>query len=207
METAAAVAPPLRGRSLILNRAFLPIHVTSVRRALGLLYRGVAQAVDADYRTFDYPAWAGLSPVGFEVVGVVDGLVRVPRVLLLVAFDRVPSRRVRLSRLNIFIRDADTCQYCGRRLPRSELSLDHVLPRCRGGKTTWENVVCACIDCNRRKGAGEPLTAGLRLRRAPRRPAWTPFLERQFAGRGYREWVPFLRDMDSAYWNVELDSD
>lgn len=206
MMSAAAMAPPLQGRSLVLNRAFLPIHVTSVRRALGLLYRGVAQAVDDEYRTFDYVSWAELSPEGFDAVGLVDGVVRIPRVVLLVAFERVPARRVRLSRHNIFVRDADTCQYCCHRFPRSELSLDHVVPRCRGGKTTWENVVCSCIDCNRRKGGGEPAAAGLRLVRPPRRPAWTPFVQRQFGARGYREWAPFLKAVDSAYWNVELDA-
>lgn len=206
MVSAAAMAPHLQGRSLVLNRAFLPVHVTSVRRALGLLYRGVARAVDAEYRTFDYPTWAGLSPAGFEAVGLVDGMVRIPRVVLLVAFDRVPARRVRLSRHNIFVRDSDTCQYCARRLPRSELSLDHVVPRCRGGRTTWENVVCACIDCNRRKGGADPAVAGLRLVRAPRRPAWTPFVQKQFGTRGCKEWAPFLKAVDSAYWNVELEA-
>jgi 5-methylcytosine-specific restriction endonuclease McrA len=207
MQTAVAPAPPLQGRSLVLNRAFLPIHVTSVRRALGLLYRGVARAVDAEYRTFDYESWTEIAPCGLDAVGLVDGVVRIPRVVLLVAFDRVPRRRVRLSRHNIFVRDADTCQYCGRRLQRNELSLDHVVPRCRGGKTTWENVVCACIDCNRRKGGGDAAAAGLRLTRLPRRPEWTPFLAKQFGARGYREWAPFLKEMDSAYWNVELDAD
>ena len=207
MATAVWSAPPLQGRSLVLNRAYLPIHVTTVRRALSLLYRGVAKAVDSEYRTFDFHTWSELSTAGFDSVGLVGGLVRIPRVVLLVSFDRVPQRRVRFSRHNIFVRDANTCQYCGRRFPRSEWNLDHVVPRCRGGRTTWENVVCSCIDCNRRKGGGDPSAAGLRLIRAPLRPAWSPFVEKQFGVAGYREWVPFLRGVDTAYWNVELDSD
>lgn len=207
MLSAALMAPPLQGRSLVLNRAFAPIHVTTVRRALSLLYRGVAQAVDAEYRTFDFRSWSELSISGFDSVGLVGGVVRVPRVVLLVSFDRVPQRRVRFSRHNIFVRDGNTCQYCGRRFQRSELNLDHVVPRCRGGRTTWENVVCSCIDCNRRKGAGEAAQAGMRLIRVPQRPAWSPFVQRQFGAHGYREWAPFLRGVDSAYWNVELDPD
>jgi len=207
MATAVASAPPLQGRSLVLNRAFLPIHVTNVRRALSLLYRGVAKAVDSEYRTFDFPSWTELSTVGFDAVGLVEGVVRIPRVVLLVSFDRVPHRRVRFSRHNIFVRDANTCQYCARRFPRSELNLDHVIPRCRGGRTTWENVVCSCIECNRRKGGGDPNSAGMQLVRSPQRPPWTPFVEKQFGMGGYREWVPFLRAVDTAYWNVELDPD
>jgi 5-methylcytosine-specific restriction endonuclease McrA len=207
MMSAALSAPPLQGRSLVLNRAFLPIHVTTVRRAISLLYRGVAKAVDSEYRTFDFASWSELSTSGFDQVGLVEGVVRIPRVVLLVAFDRVPQRRVRFSRHNIFVRDANTCQYCARRFSRSELNLDHVVPRCRGGRTTWENVVCSCIECNRRKGGGDPATAGMRLIRSPQRPAWSPFVEKQFSVAGYREWSPFLRAVDTAYWNVELEPD
>lgn len=207
MATAVASAPPLQGRSLVLNRAFLPIHVTTVRRALSLLYRGVAKAVDGEYRTFDFDSWSELSPSGFDAVGLVEGVVRIPRVVVLVSFDRVPQRRVRFSRHNIFVRDANTCQYCARRFARSDLNLDHVIPRCRGGRTTWENVVCSCIECNRRKGGGDPAAAGMQLIRHPQRPAWSPFVTKQFGMTGYSEWVPFLRAVDTAYWNVELDPD
>lgn len=207
MAIAVAASLPLQGRSLVLNRAFLPIHVTTVRRALALLYRGVAQAVDGEYRTFDFDTWTGLPPADFDAVGLVQGVVRIPRVVLLVSFDRVPQRRVRFSRHNIFVRDANTCQYCARRFPRSELNLDHVVPRCRGGRTTWENVVCSCIPCNRRKGSGDAASAGMELMRFPQRPSWSPFVTRQFGQSGYREWVPFLRSVDTAYWNVELDPD
>jgi 5-methylcytosine-specific restriction endonuclease McrA len=144
---------------------------------------------------------------GFDAVWLVEGVVRIPRVVLLVSFDRVPQRRVRFSRHNIFVRDANTCQYCARRFARSELNLDHVVPRCRGGRTTWENVVCSCIECNRRKGGTDPAAAGMKLIRLPQRPAWSPFVAKQFGVSGYREWVPFLRAVDTAYWNVELDPD
>ncbi|HYC55647.1 MAG TPA: HNH endonuclease [Candidatus Binatia bacterium] len=207
MAVAACLAPALTGKSLVLNKAYLPIHVTTVRRAFSLLYRGVARAVDEQYRTFDFSSWSELSTSGFEAVGMIDGMVRIPRVILLVSFDRMPRRRVRFSRHNIFVRDASTCQYCGRRFARSDLNLDHVIPRWRGGRTTWENVVCSCIDCNRRKGGRGPEEAGMRLIRTPGRPEWTPFITRQLGAAGYREWKPFLSTIDTAYWNVELDSD
>ena len=207
MTSAVAVSRPLGGKSLVLNRSYLPIHVTTVRRALSLLYRGVAKAVDRDYRTFDFRDWSELSTAGWESVGLVEGFVRIPRVILLVSFDRVPRREVRFSRHNIFLRDANMCQYCGERRPRSELNLDHVVPRAAGGLTTWENVVCACLECNRRKGGRTPEQAGMGLRRRARRPSWTPFVARNLAASAYHEWRPFLSGIDSAYWNVELEAD
>src|SRR5437016_9671044 len=154
----------LSTKVLVLNRSYLPVHVTSVKRAFALLYQGVARAVDEQYRTFDYPSWLDLAAeVHHERVGIVGGFVRVPRVLLLIAYERVPKRHVRFSRFNIYARDNNTCQYCGRRLPRTELNLDHVIPRSRGGTSTWENVVCSCHVCNRRKGGKTPDEAGMLL--------------------------------------------
>jgi 5-methylcytosine-specific restriction endonuclease McrA len=129
---------------------------------------------------------------------------RVPRVILLVAFDRVPKRHVRFSRFNIFARDRNTCQYCGHVFPRAELNLDHVVPRAHGGTSIWENVVCSCLPCNRRKGGRSPEEAGMGLLRKPFRPQWTPFMLETFSMRHYHEWLPFLSTVDAAYWNAEL---
>jgi 5-methylcytosine-specific restriction endonuclease McrA len=198
----------LNSKVLVLNRSYLPVHVTSVKRAFALLYQGVARAVDEQYRTFDFDSWRDLAvEVNHERVGVVGGFVRVPRVLLLIAYERVPKRHVRFSRFNIYARDNNTCQYCGRRLPRTELNLDHVIPRSRGGMSTWENVVCSCHSCNRRKGGKTPEEAGMLLIGKPKRPQWTPFSTEMFSLRRYREWMPFLTTVDSAYWNTELIQD
>ncbi len=207
MTASVAQTQVLSGKTLVLNKAYLPIHVTTVPRAFSLLYRGVARAVDEEYRTFDFSSWLELSTVGCDSVGLVDRLIRVPRVILLVYFDRVPRRRVRFSRHNIFVRDASTCQYCGRRLPRNELNLDHVVPRSSGGLTNWENIVCSCLSCNRRKGGQMPARVGMKLIRPPHRPQWSPFIAKQVGPERYHEWRPFLSGVDTAYWNVELDSD
>lgn len=195
----------LNSKVLVLNRGYLPVHVTSVKRAFALLYQGVARAVDEQYRTFDFESWRDLAiELHHERVGVVGGFVRVPRVLLLIAYERVPRRHVRFSRFNIFARDANTCQYCGRRFARTELNLDHVVPRSRGGLSTWENIVCSCHVCNRRKGGRTPDEARMALVRKPQRPQWTPFSTEMFSLRRYREWMPYLTAVDSAYWNTEL---
>jgi 5-methylcytosine-specific restriction endonuclease McrA len=211
---AATFGSPLSGpvllnsKVLVLNRSYLPVHVTSVKRAFALLYQGVAKAVDEQYHTFDFDSWRDLAiETRHERLSLVDGFIRVPRVLLLSAYERVPKRHVRFSRFNIFARDGNTCQYCNRRLPRTELNLDHVIPRSRGGTSTWENIVCSCHHCNRKKGGRTPDEARMALIRKPRRPAWTPVSTEMFSLKHYREWMPYLSQVDSAYWNTELIQD
>ncbi|MBX3024481.1 HNH endonuclease [bacterium] len=195
----------LNTKVLVLNRNFLPVHVTSVRRAFSLLYQGLAEAVDDQYRTFDFDSWSALSAsVHEDTIGLVDRVIRVPRVILLLTYDRIPRRQVRFNRFNVYARDRNTCQYCGQRLPRVELNLDHVIPRSQGGMSTWENIVCSCHACNRRKGGRTPKEAGMKLLHPPRRPEWTPFMLETFSLRRYREWLPFLSTVDAAYWNTEL---
>ena len=195
----------LDGSVLVLNRVYQPVHVTSVRRAFTLLYQGAARAIDEEFRLFDFESWSALSAAAHDAVGTVDRRIRIPRVLVLVLYDRLPKSRVRFSRFNIYARDGDTCQYCGVRQPRANLNLDHVVPRSRGGTTTWENVVCSCVRCNLRKGGRTPDEAGMRLLRPPARPRWTPLFRSATRRALYREWRPFISSLvDAAYWNTEL---
>ena len=186
----------LKSSVLVLNRSYLPVHVTTARRAFSLIFSGNALAVNREYETFDFHAWCRLAPEGSEQVGTSGGRLRVPRVIVLQHFDRVPRRHVRYSRLNIFARDNYTCQYCGGRPHRSKLNLDHVIPRSLGGRTTWENVVASCVDCNRRKGGRTPAQARLRLLRQPMRPRWTPLVHHAASTLRYEEWQPFLHVVD-----------
>ena len=191
---------------LVLNKSFLPVQITTVRRAFCLLYAGIAKAVNAQYETFDFDSWRQLRvEVNDDAIGLVDRLIKVPRVILLIAYDRVPKRRVRFSRHNIFARDKNTCQYCGKRFAASDLNLDHVVPRSKGGITSWENVVCSCHRCNRLKGGPTPVQAGMRLISPPRKPSWTPPLNVSLRDVMRKEWVPFLDFLvDVSYWNTEL---
>jgi hypothetical protein len=191
---------------LVLNKSFLPIHITSVRRAFCLLYAGLAKAVNSQYETFDFQSWQQLSiELNDETIGLVGRMIKVPRVILLVAYDRMPKRRVRFSRYNIFARDRNTCQYCGEDFARAELNLDHIIPRSQGGTSTWENVVCSCQECNRKKGGRTPDQAKMKLIAHPKKPAWTPPLNVVLREVIRKEWVPFLDFMvDVSYWNTEL---
>lgn len=192
---------------LVLNRSFYPVHVTTVRRAFCLLYSGIAKVVDAQYNLFDFKSWTEISlSLSDDVIGTVDRLIKVPRVIIILTFDRFPKRGVRFNRYNIFTRDRNTCQYCGEHFPRGELSLDHVVPISRGGRTTWSNVICSCVECNKRKGGRLPEEVGMKLRKKPVKPAWNPEFSVSFRYTVYKEWIPFLNIVDFTYWNLELES-
>jgi 5-methylcytosine-specific restriction endonuclease McrA len=193
----------LDGHVLVLNRVFQAVQITSVRRALTLLYKGQVRAVDEGYRTYDFENWMDIpvQPSDHYVVTPSRNIL-IPHVVQLLSFDRLPRQEVKFSRGNIYLRDHNRCQYCGKKFPSSELSLDHVIPISRGGKSTWENVVCACLPCNVRKGNKLLSECETRLIRQPHRPKWHPLHRLQ--GRTYPEiWKNFL---DEAYWNVELRS-
>lgn len=191
---------------LVLNRAFFPVHVTSVRRAFCLLYSGIAKAINSQYEMFDFQSWSELAiHTNDEAVGLVGRMIRVPRVVVLTAYDRIPRRNVRFSRRNIFLRDRNTCQYCGKPFPTSDLNLDHVIPRSRGGLTSWENIVCSCIRCNKRKGGSLTQAVGMRLVAKPEKPRWSPRYAFTPRGNVHREWLPFLNLVDFSYWNLELE--
>jgi hypothetical protein len=195
----------LNSSVLVLNRAFFPVHVTTARRAFCLLYAGLAKAINEQYEMFDFPSWNALAIAeGDEADGLVGRAMKVPRVVVLVAYDRIPRRNVRFSRRNVFVRDRSTCQYCGRSFPTSELNLDHVVPRSLGGKTTWENIVCSCVPCNKKKGGSHPDQAGMRLVKAPGPPRWSPEYSFSLRRPIHKEWMPFLNVVDFTYWNLEL---
>jgi 5-methylcytosine-specific restriction endonuclease McrA len=170
-----------------------------------LLYQGIAKAVDKQYELMDFESWADLAAHEHDdTIGLVGRAIRVPRIILLTEYDRLPKRRVRFSRHNIYLRDRNTCQYCAKMFSKAELNLDHVVPRSQGGRTTWENVVCSCIECNRQKGGRTPEEAKMRLRKQPRRPEWSPLYGFQGRAHAYEAWKPFLNVVDASYWNVEL---
>ena len=190
------------GNVLVLNSLYQAVQVTGIRRAFRLFYAGRARAVAPDFVSYDFDNWCDLpARSGDPVIRTPSRAIRIPSVIQLVHYDRLPSREVRFTRRNIFYRDKNRCQYCGRVYPQREINLDHVVPLSRGGSSCWVNVVCACIRCNTRKGDRTPEEAGMRLVRRPRKPAGLPMLRATWLGPCPDEWKSFL---DEAYWNVEL---
>lgn len=180
---------------LVLNKHFQPVQLTTVKRAFVLLYGGAAHALDEAGEPHDFDLWRSL-PVrdDDDVVPIVGGALRVPRVVHLANYDRTPRLTVRLTRRNLMFRDAHECQYCGKRPPLRDLNIDHVVPRSRGGQDSWENLVTACRVCNLRKGWKTPDEANMRLARRPFRPTWSTAAQILLgAASRFREWDPFLK--------------
>lgn len=197
---------------LVLNKMYMAIHIISVRRAFILLCKDLAEVVsheEGQFATYDFASWREVSEFRArhfrqrddDWVRTVNTEIQAPRIIRLLHYERLPKQTVKFNRRNIFARDNNQCQYCGRKFPTSELSLDHVVPRSQGGQSTWENIVCACLECNVRKGGRTPREAHLTLIRKPERPKRSPLLNLKLSNRKYESWKTFL---DNAYWSVEL---
>jgi 5-methylcytosine-specific restriction endonuclease McrA len=209
--TYAAAASSLSASVLVLNRLYMAVHVVTVRRAFGLLCRDLAEVLHCEqgqFANYNFESWREISELQSQFRGPdedwirsVNFEIRVPRVIRLLAYDRLPKQTIRFNRRNIFARDGNHCQYCGRRFPTTELSLDHVTPRSRGGATSWENIVCSCVKCNVKKGGRTPQEAHMHLIRPPVKPKRSPLLSIKLGNPKYESWKTFL---DNAYWSVDL---
>ena len=188
----------LDGRVLVLNRLWQPIHTCSVRRAIRLLCLGHAQVVQTDgearYQTHDFVSWVEHSAehLAGEVIRSVRLALRVPKIIVLSLYDRLPRKEVKFTRHNVFLRDKFTCQYCGCSFPERELNLDHVIPRDKGGRTNWENIVTSCVRCNTRKANKRPEEANMSLQRKPGAPRWRPLFGLAAESRTDSSWRQFL---------------
>ncbi|NIK73382.1 hypothetical protein FHS56_000868 [Thermonema lapsum] len=161
------------GKVLILNQDYSALTVCSAQKAFILLYLQKAELVKENPR---------------QKLCTVNQAYPMPLVIRLHRYVNIPYKGVMLSRQNIFRRDGYSCQYCG---SKHDLTLDHVLPRSRGGKSSWTNLVTACKRCNSKKGDLTPEEAGMPLRRRPYRPSFVVFL-RNLSGGVVDAWMPFL---------------
>jgi 5-methylcytosine-specific restriction endonuclease McrA len=189
---------------LALNRNYMAVHIISVRRAFCLLFKELAEVINVEngrYMSYDFDGWRETSELKAALdereddddwIQAVNFQIEAPRIIRLLQYDRVPNNSVKFNRRNVFLRDGHRCQYCGKRYSSTRLSLDHVLPRSRGGGDTWENIVCACLTCNVRKGHRTPKEAGMNLLKPPVKPRRNPVLIRHLNLRKYSAWRSFL---------------
>src|SRR5437763_15325947 len=169
--TAIALSPALGANVLVLNRFYQAIRVVNVRRAFSLLCRELAEVVHIEtdstgqskWQNFNFADWTELSqlkaefePDGYEWIHTVRFQIAVPRIIRLLGYDKLPRQDVKFNRRNIYARDSSRCQYCGKKFSTTELSLDHVIPKSQGGRSTWDNIVCCCIKSNVKKGGRTP---------------------------------------------------
>jgi 5-methylcytosine-specific restriction endonuclease McrA len=190
---------------LVLNRHWVAIHLCTVRRALTLLFQEMALVVNEDLQTHDFNSWRELSEFADSTGPLIHApgfVVIPPRVIVLAEYQRCPPRTVRFNRRNIFMRDQYTCQYCGHKPKDDDLTIDHIIPKSRGGRTVWENVVLSCTRCNMKKSDRLPHECGMSLRRPPKRPSWIGTLAALHLDEDNRSlWQKFV---DTAYWETNL---
>jgi 5-methylcytosine-specific restriction endonuclease McrA len=167
----------MNGRVLLLNASFEPINVCTERRAVVMIFKGVARMEEHNG----------------HMLHSTNLSIHAPSVIRLTQYVHIPYERKALSRKNILLRDHNTCQYCGKQLSPAELTLDHVLPRAQGGESTWDNLVACCRGCNHRKGSKTPEEADMTLRRTPR--GYSMHVNRQimrYLGRADSSWRKYL---------------
>jgi len=163
----------MNGHVLVLNQDYSALTVCSVQRAIVLMHLQKVHLVEA---------------VDGKAVRSPSTRMPYPSIVRLKAYARIPYKKVMLSRKNVLKRDHHTCQYCG---SRDRLTIDHIRPKSRGGRDTWENLVAACVTCNNRKGDMTPEEAGMELNREPFRPSYVMFI-RDFVGNLDDTWKPYL---------------
>lgn len=192
---------------LVLNKSWVAVNVTPARRALCLLFQGHARVVHpTDYSLHDFEDWCAMSRLDPDfarsgpAVATPTYDIRLPEVVLLSMFNGFVRHEVSFSRRNIIARDRHRCQYCGQRPAKQELTLDHVMPKSRGGKDSWENLVLACVHCNVSKADRTPEEAGMRLLTRPAAPHWLPRFGARLPKTELMSWQRFV---DTRYWGIE----
>lgn len=186
---------------LVLNRLWQAVNVVGVERAFSLLALDHAQVIyaeDGSFRIFDGPSWFKHCrdlelATSSRLLHTVSQQVLVPTVLLLRSYDRMLMQEMKFNRQNLLERDEYKCQYCGKNLPAKELNMDHVIPRDRGGGTSWENIVISCIRCNSKKRNRLPKEAGMSLLKQPKRPSRRPFMSSLYGKPMEKTWSHFIQ--------------
>ena len=203
----AADSAVLKKECLVLNKHWQAIEVTSVKDAIGLVAKGSARIIDpTDFSAVDLVTWNDVSKARekFENSVIRSQYMALvpPEVIVLNKYDGQGQKSVVFSRKNLFKRDKYTCMYCGKQPGPEELTIDHVMPKSRGGKSTWENCALACMPCNTKKANKTPEEAGMKLRKTPKKPSWKHLAQVNPKSRK-ESWEQFL---SRAYWEVELES-
>lgn len=223
-----------RNEVLVLNKLWQAVGIASVQRAINLLFSEykdgtpkarVIEQVGPEkvWSQFEWSDWSKLKPEnGDDVLRSAHDMFKIPWLIILTRYDKVPNQAVNFNRREIWKRDGYKCQYCGIKMKPDECTLDHIIPRAQGGQTTWENCVLACYECNSQKADRTPDeafrpkdkekrklwrgTSPMRLMKEPVKPKFSLF-------KGERkvlpvQWKPFIEHLISeAYWTVPLEND
>lgn len=221
----------MNGETLVLNKYWNSVNTCCVKKAIKMTYSNRARIVDPypwninsgryQYSSYDLMGWAerGVLP-NYPIINLHGFKIQTPEIIVLNHFSKPPAQIVKYCRRNLWIRDNFSCQYCGKHPPKDEITVDHILPRSRGGLSSFENTVLACVDCNKKKEDRTPEEANMRLRcfkknnfgiyeqhfyDRPTKPYWDPiFVVKKMT---YKEsWKKFVKRLcDDAYWEIQLE--
>ncbi len=194
----------------VVNKGWEAINFTTLEKAM-LKLTGHAEGeepkaeiidcTDGMFQAMTWDDWSKIKPTeGQDAFRSASDVYRIPTVIRVLRYSKQRREPVKYNRRTVYRRDNFTCQYCGDRPGTKELSMDHVIPRCQGGKTEWENIVVACTDCNSRKAGRTPEQAGMKLIRKPHKPQFNLYPADGF----HKDWSHWFSD---AYWNVTLEND
>jgi len=195
---------------LVLNKHWKAVHIETVRDAIIKAFCGNAKILH-EYTLYDIEEWLEFPVEEGEVciMSAHQRKVKLPTIIVLTEYSEIPTFEVKLTRKNIMIRDGFFCQYTGTKLKASVATIDHVIPKSRGGKNVWENVVTSHPDVNRRKSNRTPDEAGLKLFRSPVKPMWSPLFTATIRNPP-EDWKPFLTTKEQERfahaWSKENDS-
>lgn len=200
---AAVLARPV----LILNKAWQPIQVSSVQEAIGLVAKGSALIIEpGSFERHDLKSWNDVSKLADKLDGAMIRSCHLalvpPEVILLTDYDGIGEKSVVFSRRNLFKRDRYTCMYCGTQpSDHGELTIDHIVPKSKGGKSTWENCALACVECNKKKADKSLYESKMKLRKVPKKPSWKSLAQLPHRARR-QSWSNFISE---AYWEIALE--
>ncbi len=204
-------AVALEQQVLVLNRGYSAVRVVPARDAFTLLCREAAEIISVEeghWANYNLANWIDVAKLQKEFEPTQHSWIRlpsleiaVPKIIRLLGFDRLIKPQLRLTRRNLYARDKNRCQYCGKRFSSSDLTLDHIVPRVQGGGNSWTNLVCACLKCNTKKGGRTPKQSRMALIRKPFKPAKCESVRLRIGRKQYQSWKTFL---NNAYWTVEL---
>lgn len=185
--------------TLVLNKYYYPIHLISWKRAISLLYQGIALSLDQDFIAYNYDSWVDYSRLPdfdetyYNFVSSPSITVAVPDVLVLKKYEHLPMRDVKYTRENVFHRDKNRCAYCGKKFKNADLTIDHIIPKSRGGDNSWKNTITSCKFCNNKKADRTPREADMILLYRPIEPRWTDALSKVKSYPDVRPtWIKFL---------------
>lgn len=179
---------------LVLNRSWIPIHIIVWERCMSLIVQEAALPLDRDFVSYDFKDWVKYSFLtkDYPTINTIQSRIAIPEIIVLKKFDKLPVRDVKFSRQTLFQRDKNRCGYCGIMFDRRELTIDHIIPRSKGGTSNWSNTVTCCKPCNYKKADQTLEQSGMKLLVKPKKPVWLSPLYDVKPNHPCKSWLRFL---------------